>query len=61
MRQPSPLLWFSLCLSSLLITLSLVTGTAVRASQNVKNQEIAQVNPCASANPCAAKVGRGVV
>lgn len=51
MRQPSPLLWFTLCLGSILITLSLVTGTSVKASQTPNAQEVSQ------ANSPAAKVG----
>ncbi|MEB3337267.1 MAG: thioredoxin domain-containing protein [Leptolyngbyaceae bacterium] len=53
MRKHS-MLWLSLCLSSLVVTVSLVTTTSLGASA-APDQRIAQANPCASKNPCAAK------
>ncbi len=56
----SSTLWLSLCLSSLVMTVSLVAGTSARTFAT-PNEEISQLNacagknPCASANPCAGK------
>ncbi|OCR00948.1 thioredoxin [Oscillatoriales cyanobacterium USR001] len=47
-------LWLTLCLSSLLVTVSLVTATTVKTSA-ISNTAIAQANPCAGKNPCASK------
>lgn len=53
MRNPA--LWLSLCLSSLLVSVSLVTVASVKSSAT-PGQAIAQMNPCASKpNPCASK------
>ncbi|MGA9380631.1 MAG: thioredoxin family protein [Phormidium sp.] len=46
MRKSSTL-WLGLCLSSLVVTVSLVTPISQRSSANA-NQAIAQVNACAS-------------
>lgn len=55
MRKQSTL-WLSLCVSSLVVAVSLVAATAVQTSAT-PGQAIAQMNPCASKNPCAAKGG----
>ena len=48
------LLWLSLSLGSLMFTVSLVAATPVNSSASPR-PAIAQANPCASRNPCAAK------
>lgn len=54
MRKQSTLLWLSLCVSSLVLTVSLVAGTSLRTSA-MSDEAIAQANPCAATNPCASK------
>lgn len=54
MPKQSKLLWLSLCLSSLVVTVSLVAATSVRTSAT-PNQRTSQLNACASRNPCAGK------
>lgn len=54
MRKQSRLLWLSLCLSSLVFTVSLVAENSARASAT-PNGAIAQANPCAAKNPCASQ------
>lgn len=51
-------LWLSLCLSSLVVTVSLVAATSVPIHA-APSQVIAQANPCASKNPCAGKANVG--
>jgi thiol-disulfide isomerase/thioredoxin len=53
MRKSSTL-WLGLCLSSLVVTVSLVAPISQKTSANA-SQAIAQVNACASRNPCASK------
>jgi thiol-disulfide isomerase/thioredoxin len=55
MRKNSGL-WLSLCLSSLVVTVSLVAATSALTTV-LPSPAIAQKNPCASKNPCAAKKG----
>jgi thiol-disulfide isomerase/thioredoxin len=63
MRKQSAFLWLSLCVSSLVAAVSLISGMEVRTSATPDGAVIeygfssAQANPCASANPCAAKAG----
>ncbi|WP_199245559.1 thioredoxin domain-containing protein [[Phormidium] sp. ETS-05] len=53
MYKPSKL-WLSLSLSGLMFAGAFVAATSARAS-TTPDQTIAQMNPCAGHNPCAAK------
>lgn len=58
MLKKSTSLWFTLCLTGLIVPISIVTNNVRVSATN--DTVIAQANPCAGKNPCASKTSKNV-